>query len=182
MTEAQLLQGLYNRSEDAFAYLYRHVLPEVKNYIRRNNGDDDDAKDVFQDAIISFMRNLDQSKYNHVNLQGYLMVIVRNKWLDKVDKANKIVKMELVPDQVHEDRPVEISTAPRLGDYMRERLSRLGEPCRTLILATVVDRKRMEEMALRLGYASAHSARQQKLQCLKKLRSLVDARIITGLS
>lgn len=182
MTDSQLLEGLKNHSEKAFAFFYKKMLPEVKNYIKRNNGDEDDAKDIFQDAMMALMRNLKEDKYNNQNLKGYFMTIVRYQWLDRIDRTKNIVAMSPSSEPVIDEPVFEIHTAPRLGDYFRKVLQRLGEPCRSLITGTVVFKKSMEEMAQRLGYSSAHSARQQKLQCLKKLRLLVDPVVIAGLS
>lgn len=182
MTDSQLLEGLKNNSEKAFAFFYKQMVSEVKSYIRRNSGDEDDAKDIFQDAVMALLRNIKEGKYDNRNLKGYFMTIVRYKWLDRIDGRKPIAKMSVLPEFPDEDHDFEISNAPRLGDYFHKVLRQLGDPCRSLIMGTIVFKKTMEEMALRLNYSSAHSARQQKLQCLKKLRLLVNPAVIAGLS
>ncbi len=180
MTEAQLIEGLKNGDEACFKYLYKYYIPDVKRYILKNSGDEDNAKDMFQEAVIALLGNLRSGKYAHQNnLKGYFLRIVRNKWLDRIDRG-EADDTPLINEPVGEDKPFEFPGLT-LGKYLKQALQKLGDPCKSLIIATVVLKKRMERAALDFGYADAHSARQQKLRCLKKLRELIDPQLLMGL-
>jgi len=43
--------GLKSKDNQAFEVLYKFYYPSVKNFITKNNGSVDDAKDIFQETI-----------------------------------------------------------------------------------------------------------------------------------
>ncbi|MBS1521825.1 MAG: sigma-70 family RNA polymerase sigma factor [Bacteroidetes bacterium] len=185
MTETQIIEELKKGNENYLKYLYS-FLPDVRRFTRQNNGDEEDAKDLLQDAIISFYENLRCGKYSQNNLKGYLLTICRNKWFDKLDKlkrqANKIKDIISINEEAEEDRQFEFRMQQRsLSEYLQDALNKLGEPCKTLIEATVYLKIRMEQVAQDYGYADAHSARQQKLRCLKRLKGFTSYEHIINL-
>ncbi|HTD40110.1 MAG TPA: sigma-70 family RNA polymerase sigma factor [Mucilaginibacter sp.] len=185
MTESQIIDELKKGNENYLKYLYS-FLPDVRRFTRQNNGDEEDAKDLLQDAIITFYDNLRSGKYLQSNLKGYLLTICRNKWLDKLDKlkrqANKIKDIISGQEEAEEDRQFEFRIhRTSLSEYLQEGLNKLGEPCKTLIEATVYLKLRMEQVAQDYGYADAHSARQQKLRCLKRLKGFISYEQIINL-
>ena len=50
---------------------------------------------------------------------------------------------------------------------------KLDEPCRTLLLLFYWEQRPMEEIATRLGFANAQTAKAKKYQCKDRLRSLI---------
>ncbi len=172
MTDLELLKELKNGNQTCLKYLYG-FLPDVRRFIVQNSGDEDDAKDLLQDAIIVFYKNVMNDQYQSRNLKGYILTVVKHQWFDRLDKLkrqkNKLP--ELMVEEAQEDSEFELAkSSMSLSEYMRQALDKLGDPCRALIRATVFLKIRMEQIAADFGYADAHSARQQKLKCLKRLR------------
>ena len=50
---------------EVLKYLYKEVLPKVKSYVRKNQGSSDEAFDVFQDAIVAVVRDVQREPGRH---------------------------------------------------------------------------------------------------------------------
>ena len=50
--EKELLKGLANNDKEAIEAIYRDNYNLIQNLIINNNGTEDDARDVFQEALI----------------------------------------------------------------------------------------------------------------------------------
>jgi DNA-directed RNA polymerase specialized sigma subunit len=55
---------------------------------------------------------------------------------------------------------------------MESALSKLGEPCKSLIEAYYFQKKNMQEIAANFGYTNADNAKTQKYKCLMRLKKL----------
>ena len=51
-TDSEVILGILNNSETALKRLYVAYFPMVLQLIINNNGNEDDAKDIYQEAII----------------------------------------------------------------------------------------------------------------------------------
>ena len=59
------------------------------------------------------------------------------------------------------------------AEAVRSALETLGEPCRTLLLLFYWEELSMEDIARRLGFANAATAKSKKYQCKKSLKDLL---------
>lgn len=176
MDDLQLIAGLINGDDACCRYFYKKNLPAAKKYILNNSGDEDDAKDTFQDAVADLIDNLRKGKYVHKGkLEGYFFIMVKNKWHDKLDKMKTWKKHlpALAVDEDTQDDGVTLKPAVSLADFMNRELNKLGERCRAVITATIYIGMSMEKAAEELGFPTAHAVRQKKLTCLKEMRGFV---------
>ena len=186
MEDKEIIRQLKLGNEHYLKYLYAH-LDMVQSWVLRNNGGAEEAKDLFQEAIMVFYKNLMQGKYEHrAKISTYLFEICRRNWMTFLNR--KAGRQEPL-GEVHRDNmkteafEVEINPKKRsLKHYLDEALEQLGEPCKSLIQATVQLKRKMEEVAREFGYSDAHSARQQKLRCMKRLRGMVSYDVVMQLA
>ncbi|MEA1787270.1 sigma-70 family RNA polymerase sigma factor [Arenibacter sp. GZD96] len=178
MTDQELLHQLRIGNEDCLGQLYAH-LDLVKNWIKRNNGNDEDALDVFQEAIIVFYKNVMSGNYEQKSkISTYLFEICKRQWLNHLNRRKRYEKLGGTAgseSKLEEELIYEVTQrGSRLKDYLSKAMSSLGEPCKSLLETTIFLGVRMEDIAERFNYSSARSASQQKLRCLKKLRELIS--------
>ncbi|HXA01740.1 MAG TPA: sigma-70 family RNA polymerase sigma factor [Cytophagaceae bacterium] len=156
------------------AFLYKSVLPKVKHYIKGNKGNEDEAKDIFQDAIINFYSNVKLNKIpENVNVSAYICHIAKNLWINRVKRMHKSTEMP------HEDffRTEE----DFLGNLITEEktaaiaklLSEIGQECQTLLKYSVYDKLSMKEICKLMGYSSENVAKNYNYRCKQKLIQLV---------
>ncbi len=80
--------------------LYSNLLPKISAYIRTNNGSNDEAFDVFQDAVVIFFKQVMTDKFDtQYSVSAFIYSVSRNLWINRVKKINKLksdVNVELV--------------------------------------------------------------------------------------
>ncbi|WP_421812718.1 RNA polymerase sigma factor [Flagellimonas sp.] len=185
MTDQELLRQLKSGNEECLGQLYAH-LGMVKSWICRNNGNEEDALDVFQEAIIIFYKNVMSGKYEQRSkISTYLFEISKRQWLNQLNRRKRHEQPREAngfESKFEEELIYEVThRGPRLKDYLGRAMSRLGEPCKSLLETAIFLGMRMEDIAERFNYSSARSASQQKLRCLKKLRSSISYEDIIAL-
>ena len=185
MDDLQLIEGLKTGDGACLKFFYKRYAPDVKRYVLYNSGDEDDAKDLFQNAILALIDNLKRDRYVHKNnFKGYFTRMATNMWKDELDKRKtKKNKIPVITDEPEvNDKPFEIyNSVITLGEYMEQALKKIGDRCREVIIASVYTKMRMEKIAEVLGFPSAQSVRQKKLMCIKQLREIIPYEDIMGL-
>jgi len=185
MTDQEIIAQLQQGKEACLTHVYAH-LAMVRSWILKNNGNQEDALDVFQDAVVVFYKNVRSGRYEAKSkISTYLFSICKKQWLNQL---NRRLKYERPSDGVvqlaqHTEVPEpEIDNdLPSRATYIQEAMAKLGEPCQSLLIATVFFKQKMIEVAAQFNYASAHSARQQKLRCLKKLGNQLSYDVVLRL-
>jgi RNA polymerase sigma factor (sigma-70 family) len=174
-TDREVVLGILNNSEDALNKLYVGYFPMVLQFILNNNGDEDDAKDVYQEAIIVLYNKIKSGSFElSSKLKTYLYSVSRRIWLKKLTqrskKTNNIADFEdvLIVDEdleQHEHRDMQF-------DKMKVALEGLGEPCKTIIQDFYIHNLSMQDICEKFGYTNADNAKTQKYKCLQRLKKI----------
>lgn len=177
-TEKQLLEGLLKNDRKAIETLYKENYKTVQTLIINNNGTADDARDIFQEAMIVLYEKVKAGSFElNCLIKTYLYSVCRRLWLKKLQQMQKYSGevdgiAELVPVEedldMQEQRNVEFQT-------MERSMMSLGEPCKSLLEAYYLQKKSMVEIATGFGYTNAENAKNQKYKCLMRLKKLFFA-------
>lgn len=152
--------------EEVILKCYQQVFPLAAAHIQRRSGRLEEAKEVFQEAMLLYFEKLSQEGFQPaVNDQAYLMGMVKKLWL-KHQGNPKSVSLDHW-DQAIEEQPQPITQ--KLLNYLRSS----GERCLDLLQSFYYEKCSMRQVADRFGYASERSATVQKYKCLEKVREQV---------
>lgn len=175
-TDREVVLGILNNSTEALNKLYTSYFPMVLQFILNNNGDEDDAKDVYQEAIIVLYNKIKSGEFElSSKLKTYIYAVSRRIWLKKLTKQNlktsDIADFEdvlLVVDEdveEHEQKDLQF-------DKMKTALASLGEPCNTIIQDFYIHNHSMQEICEKFGYTNTDNAKTQKYKCLQRLKKI----------
>lgn len=67
--------------------VYKQNFPAVSHYILQNNGEEQDAKDIYQEAVLVLWQNIQSGKISaeaNTNIAGFLFQVDKHKWMDKL--------------------------------------------------------------------------------------------------
>ena len=175
-TEKDLLKGLAKNDKRSVEILYKEHYNMVQSLVINNNGTADDARDIFQEAMIVLYEN---AKSDHFELncliKTYLYSVARRLWLKRLSYAKKWAG-ELKDDQeVTVPVEEEIEAQEQHDNHftlMEKALSGLGEPCKSLLEAYYMRKKSMTVIADKFGYTNADNAKNQKYKCLMRLKKI----------
>jgi RNA polymerase sigma factor (sigma-70 family) len=173
--EQALLKGLAGNDRKAIESIYRAHYSMIQTLIINNSGTSDDARDIFQEAIIVLYEKAKSGSFElHAQLKTYLYAVSRRLWLKKL-AFNKRYSGDLAnaPESIATDEDIELYDH-RSKDFelMEQALQHLGEPCKELLENYYIRKKNMSEIAKEFGYTNAENAKNQKYKCLMRLKKI----------
>jgi RNA polymerase sigma factor (sigma-70 family) len=175
INEQLLLKGLVNNDSKAIDAIYKDNFNMVQAFILNNNGTYDDARDVFQEAMITlYEKAKSESFVLTCQIKTYVYSVCRRLWLKRLQQMGRYVtQVEGFEETVPVEDDLEIHEKKNADFAIMERaLGSLGEPCKSLIEAYYIHKKGMTEIAAEFGYTNADNAKNQKYKCLMRLKKL----------
>jgi RNA polymerase sigma factor (sigma-70 family) len=173
--EKALLQGLARNDRKAVETIYRENFNMVQALIINNNGSSDEAKDIFQEAMIVLYEKVRSGGFElNCQIKTYVYSVCRRLWLKRLQQLNRyttpVESMEAVipvEEEIedHEKRNTEF-------EMMEKAITSLGEPCKSLLEAYYLQKRNMQEIATSFGYTNADNAKNQKYKCLMRLKKI----------
>lgn len=173
--EQALLKGLANNDSKSVDTLYKSHFSMVQHFVINNNGSFDDAKDVFQEAMITLYEKVQTDSFTLTcQIKTYLFSICKHLWLKRLQQMgryNAPLSSEEESVSVEVDME-EFNKKDAAFAIMDRALNSLGEPCKSLLEGYYLNKKGMQELAADFGYTNADNAKNQKYKCLMRLKKL----------
>ena len=183
LNEQQLLRGLADGDKQSVEIIYKDHFNMIQALIINNNGSADDAKDIFQEALIVLFEKVRSGSFElNCQIKTYLYSVSKRLWLKKLSANNRFVSAAEDPEsnypvedelEAHEKRDAEF-------DMMEKAIASLGEPCKSLLEAYYLKKQNMQVIAASFGYTNADNAKNQKYKCLLRLKKIFFAHYKNG--
>ena len=181
--ENELLRGLAANDRGVIEAIYRDNYPMIQAFILNNSGNSDEARDIFQEAMIVLYEKATTEGFElNCQLRTFIYSVCRRLWLKKLQQLQRYSNLvENVEDSVPEDEDMEQHEKHNASCGMMEMaMSKIGEPCKSLLDAYYIQKKNMQEIAAEFGYTNADNAKTQKYKCLLRLKKLFFAQYKNG--
>jgi len=171
----EVLEAIINgHNTKVLNYLYKSALPQIIKFICMNNGDEDEAKDIFQDAVVSLFTTVKLGKYDSgKDVNGFLFFVSRNLWINYVKRRGRqmdITKMQL---SIYEENQEAVIITREKEDQINEFLEKAGSKCRQVLKYVIYDDYSMKEIAKLMNFANEAVAKTTHHRCKQKLIDLV---------
>ncbi len=159
--------------EQQLTELYLKAFPAVAAMVSKQGGTLDEAKDIFQDAlVILYERDLRNDRGTIQDKKAYLKGIARHLWYHYRQGQQRLVSMDQLTNDLTAEALEPIPSAKRLLRY----LEAAGKRCLDMLQAFYYDKASMREIAERFQLSGERSATVQKHKCLEKVREQVKER------
>lgn len=181
--EQELLKGLAINDKRAVELIYKENYTMVQSMIINNNGSADDAKDVFQEAMIVLFEKSKAGDFElHCQIKTYVYSVCRRLWLKRLQQLNRYsTEMENLAEVVPVEEDLEDHERKNEEFRLMEKaINALGEPCKSLIEAFYIQKRNMQEIAASFGYTNADNAKNQKYKCLMRLKKIFFSQYKNG--
>lgn len=178
INESELLEGLARNDRKAVETLYKQNYGMVQAFILNNNGTTDDARDVFQEAmIVLYEKAKDGQLELNCQIKTYVYSVCRRLWLKRLQQLQRFgAPVESLEEVVPvEEELEEHDRKNEAFGVMEKALNHLGEPCKSLLESYYIQKKQMLDIAAEFGYTNADNAKNQKYKCLMRLKKLFFA-------
>ena len=173
--DQKVIAGIDRGDATALEGLYTNYFPMVLNMVLQNNGTEEEAKDIFQEAVIVLYDRVKQGNFElSSKLKTYIYAVCRRLWLKQLgyqgrafhDVSNYEEAIPIEEDlMAHHEKDLQLS-------LMEQALDKLGEPCRTIIHDFYILSLSMQEICEKFGYTNTDNAKTQKYKCLQRLKKL----------
>lgn len=159
--------------------LYQENFQSVLAYIMKNNGNKEQAEDVYQEAFLAAWRNIQTGRFRpqgEHSFNAYLFRIAKNKWIDFLRSGmfkNTVALPESIQNENGEQRNAEDEHDDEYINLIIKNFERLGAGCKDLLIRFYYKKNSMKQIAAHLKCTEG-TARNKKYKCLKRLRELIN--------
>jgi RNA polymerase sigma factor (sigma-70 family) len=175
LSDEAVIAGIRRDDEAALAYLYKRYFPMVLHFLQNNNGTEEEAKDIYQEAVIIFYEKVKANSLElSCQIKTYLYSVCRRLWLKKLAEKNRR-GTKLKDEEFFLELPAEDGVGEEKEvrfEVMAESLLLLGEPCKSLLEDFYLNDLSMLQITEKFGYINADTAKNQKYKCLLRLKKL----------
>ncbi|TKB96045.1 RNA polymerase sigma factor [Pedobacter cryophilus] len=175
-TDKEIILGILNNSSATLKYLYKTYFPMVLQLIINNNGNEDDAKDVFQEGVLVLHDKIKSGDFElSSKLKTFLYSVCRRLWLKKLNHKSRFSGGDIKDYEDHFQVEQDVEQREEKDQQfllMNSALQELGEPCKTIIEDFYIHNSSMQDICEKFGYTNADNAKTQKYKCLQRLKKL----------
>lgn len=141
-----------------------------------NSGNEDDALDIYQDAIVALCKQVRLKKFDMKHeVAGFLYTVSRNLW---INKAKRDGRMSYIPDNfdVSESTPdyTDNILTKENEKTLKQITNKLGEKCFELLKLSIFVKASTEEIIEQMGFSTANAVKTQKYKCKQKLLTILE--------
>lgn len=179
--DAEVVAGLRSgsRLDEAVKTIYRHHFDSLCWYVMNNNGTRQDAEDLFQEVLVTFIELVQQGKFRgESSVKTFLFSLNRHAWLNELKRRGRALARE---EKFEKAKPTEEADVSRqIGEregrkQLLDLLGKLGEACRKILVMFYYENRSVAEMLDELEYENEQVVRNKKYKCMKQLEQFIAA-------
>jgi len=181
LPDEEIISGLKTgkRAEEMIRSLYRGYFESLSWYVMNNSGSRQDAEDIFQEVLVSFIELVQQDKFRgESTVKTFLYSLNRYSWLNELKRRGRALareeKYEKGQEQVEMDAGHAIADREGKAEVLKV-VADLGDTCKKILLLFYYENLSMKEILDQTDYESEQVVRNKKYKCLKQLEQMVNA-------
>lgn len=174
-----LLEQLRLGKSDAIKEVYKMAYPACAKFITNNNGTTDDAKDLFQEVLVVFLKKLRDPNFElTAGISTYIYAINRNLWLKHLRKHHK-KPVDLILDEpeqyvplAHEDELEEKMVLEAKHEHISQVLATIPKECQQLLISFYFKKMPLKVIAQAMNYSDGF-VKVKKKRCMDSFKKKV---------
>lgn len=162
----------------AIRALYEDSFPSCSGLVLKNSGTMEDAQDVFQEAILVFIKKLKNPDFKLTSSSStFMYAVVRNLWLKQLRKRGKRALLIIDDEEKHLQLP-DLSDLEEVEKREEQHLAveaamrTLSKECQSIILHYYFNKLALGRIAELLDY-SKNFIKVKKKRCMDALKAKV---------
>ena len=160
MKDSKILELIEEGNEFALDVLYKKNYRMIVNLIIRNNGTEEEAKDIFQDSLIVFWQKASSKELVLTSkISTYIYSISQNLWRKELIRKKRTSNEE--KDGIS-NPDMEVDERVRILNMC---IDQLGETCQKVLRYYYFDKLSMNDIAEKLGFSNADTAKTKRYKC-----------------
>ena len=168
--EPKTLPGTRTDVRDLEA-LYVSAFPGVARFVSRRGGTFQDAKDIFQDALlVHYEKSAAGTHEITATPEAYIMGVARHLWIRRFNRDRQLVPLDELETRF--TIPADFDTPPEHPELLGF-LERAGKKCLELLSSFYYEGLGMKAISERFGYRNERTATVAKFKCMEKVRDVI---------
>lgn len=178
--DTEIVTNLKNgqKMDDMIKDIYRENFQPLSRYIIQNRGSLQDAEDIFQEVVVSFIELVQKDKFRgESSIKTFLYSINRYIWLNELKRRGRFLVRETLYEK--EKGNMEPDISHHLVDREEKAtiaalVETLGDTCRKILLLFYYECRSIKEILDTTSYENEQVVRNKKYQCLKQLEQKLN--------
>ena len=175
-TIQNFIDDLKKDSRKLFEFIYKTYYPLVRSFIFKLKGNEQDAKDVFQDAVIAIIRNANEKKLKESGIlfQTYLMAVCRHIWYNQLRLPEKEIlnESDLAEDYGFDEELMKSVDETIERQIFQNNFKKLDKICQK-ILKYHLKKMSDKEIARKAKIKDVSYLRKRKYLCKERLIKMI---------
>lgn len=164
--------------ENAIKFIYREHFDSLCRYVENNNGSRQDAEDVFQEVLVSFIGLVQEDKFRgDSTVKTFLYSMTRNTWLNELKKRGRNEQREMKYEKTKDEQNMDVNhliAGREATQQVLRVVEQLGEGCKKILLLFYYENLSMKEILEATDYENEQVVRNKKYKCLKQLEQMIS--------
>jgi len=173
-----ILELLKTGNKDTLQRIYSDNRGTFINFAKKYNIDENDAADIYQDAIIVLYENAINGKIEELNcsISTYLFAIGKYKFFQT---HREYAKVDFDHNLFVQEKNIEYDVNPfdegitNQQRLLRKYFPKLGERCKEILVLFYYKGFNLDEIREHLNYSDKSVLKSQKSRCMKQIRAYV---------
>ncbi|MDP4261593.1 MAG: sigma-70 family RNA polymerase sigma factor [Bacteroidota bacterium] len=166
-----------SRMEESVKAIYRNYFDGLCWYVMNNSGSRQDAEDIFQEVVVSFIELVQKDKFRgESSIKTFLFSLNRHTWLNELKRRGRALAREEKFEKGQPGTEMDVShliAGREAKEQVMQLVSQLGENCQKILIMFYYDNLSIKEMLESLNYENEQVVRNKKYKCLKQLELMI---------
>ncbi len=176
LDNTEALNALLENDAKVISVMYSKILPKVQKFVIQNKGQQVDAEDIFQKALLQIAVRYRREPFQiKSSFEAYVFTACKNLWRRELNKNKIRVTDDAILELHHEERDMALATFEQeRWELFTEKLEAISENCKK-ILKLFFGKVSYERIVKVMGYSSETVARQRVFKCKTKLTQAITS-------
>jgi RNA polymerase sigma factor (sigma-70 family) len=166
-SDSDILEGIIRGDTDVIDYIYQSSYRSVRKYVKDNNGDEQDAEDMFQEALMIIYKKIQNNNFElSASFSTYLFSVAKYIWFNELRRRKTRGTIRKEPDEFEDlykdlgDVYIEVER----NKLFEKHFATLPDHCKKL-LRCVFEGLSLEEITKEMNYTSQQHTKNRRLKC-----------------
>jgi RNA polymerase sigma factor (sigma-70 family) len=168
------LKALLNSETKIIDKIYKDNYYKVKSFVIKNNGQQQDAEDVFQKALLQLAVRYKKEKFTiNMSFEAYLFTVCKNLWRRELNKSKNEVTKDYIVELKDDNQEIALAVLEqKRWELFTESLELISENCKQ-ILKLYFAKISYADIMSKFNYNSETVVRQRVFKCKNSLKKHV---------
>jgi len=177
--DQKYIEALLNNDVVLIKEIYQKWGPEVRNFVIKNSGQANDAKDIFQETIVAVLLKVRKGNFRLVApLGGYLYHVYRAKWFNELSKKKKEpVTIKDISRYINETEAIQLAEETILlelrSNVLKACFVKISELCQKVLNEKYGKNLKAINIMQQLQLPSVGAVNKKMFDCREGLRKLI---------